>query len=689
MSQVEVDKIIPQSGTTLTIGDSGDTITVASGATLTGDLNADNLTSGTVPTARLSGAYTGITQTGTLASFASTGIDDNATSTAITINSSEDVTFTDQIFVTGNINGSDEVIVERLQLNGSTNSLGSTDSSGYIFKTGGAGSAPFNQAGALLYQPRTHTTEGRSNHLFYTGNPLALRQNIHPNGDISFYEDTGTTAKLFWDASAESLGIGTSSPTNKLEVDGGGTFNGNVQVQSAVPRFRLIDTDISGHSDIVYNTNILSFACDALNNQINSKISFSIDGSAKMRIDTSGNVGIGTTSPSQALDVVGSVYCDGLQVDGNVVIQQATGDVSLTLAANENGSNREPSLNLKGYNSSSNPIINFGDSSGYPGAIEYENSDNSMRLWTNGSERMRIDSSGTLFVGKTVTNVDTDGVSLNTGVSTFSVSNDRTITINRNGSDGSLIEFYKDGSTSLNLRTISGGLEFSSSSTGYLNILSNGNVGINQTSPTEKLHVTGNIRTNNISNRSALQGIGPTPNDGNNFELGAGFLNLFRDDTVTVKTILFGKNGSEVGNITTTGSTTAYNTSSDYRLKENIAEITDATSRLKQLQPKRFNFIKDADTTVDGFIAHEVSSVVPEAVTGTHNEVKTWKEYEELPEGVSVGDNKLDENGNTIPEYQGIDQSKLVPLLVKTIQEQQTKIEDLEARITTLETTTP
>jgi hypothetical protein len=66
MSQLEVDKIIPQSGTTLTIGDSGDTITVASGATLTGDLNADNLTSGTVPLARISGAYTGITQTGTL-----------------------------------------------------------------------------------------------------------------------------------------------------------------------------------------------------------------------------------------------------------------------------------------------------------------------------------------------------------------------------------------------------------------------------------------------------------------------------------------------------------------------------------------------------------------------------------------------------------------------------------------------
>jgi hypothetical protein len=61
MSQLEVDKIIPQSGTTLTIGDSGDTITIASGATLSGNLNADNLTSGTVPDARITGTYTGLT----------------------------------------------------------------------------------------------------------------------------------------------------------------------------------------------------------------------------------------------------------------------------------------------------------------------------------------------------------------------------------------------------------------------------------------------------------------------------------------------------------------------------------------------------------------------------------------------------------------------------------------------------
>ena len=112
----------------------------------------------------------------------------------------------------------------------------------------------------------------------------------------------------------------------------------------------------------------------------------------------------------------------------------------------------------------------------------------------------------------------------------------------------------------------------------------------------------------------------------------------------------------EVGKIELATSSTSYTTSSDYRLKENVVDLTNATSRLKQLKPKRFNFIIDADTTIDGFLAHEVSSIVPEAVVGKKDAVK--------------------EDGSINP--QGIDPSKLVPLLVKTIQE-------LEARITALE----
>jgi len=126
----------------------------------------------------------------------------------------------------------------------------------------------------------------------------------------------------------------------------------------------------------------------------------------------------------------------------------------------------------------------------------------------------------------------------------------------------------------------------------------------------------------------------------------------------------FYKSTSAVGSISVNGSATAYNTSSDYRLKENVDYTWDATTRLKQLKPARFNFIADdTNTLVDGFLAHEVSSIVPEAITGTKDEV--------------------DDNGDAV--MQGIDQSKLVPLLVKALQEQQVVIESLTTRITALE----
>jgi len=152
--------------------------------------------------------------------------------------------------------------------------------------------------------------------------------------------------------------------------------------------------------------------------------------------------------------------------------------------------------------------------------------------------------------------------------------------------------------------------------------------------------------------------------------------------TTTGSTSLFGfmnPNGI-VGQIFVGGSATTYTTSSDYRLKENVVTDWDATTRLKQLKPSRFNFIGESDRTVDGFLAHEVQDIVPEAITGVKDEMQE-EEYEVTPA-------VLDEDGNVVteavmgtrevPKYQGIDQSKLVPLLVKTIQE-------LEARITTLE----
>ena len=92
---------------------------------------------------------------------------------------------------------------------------------------------------------------------------------------------------------------------------------------------------------------------------------------------------------------------------------------------------------------------------------------------------------------------------------------------------------------------------------------------------------------------------------------------------------------------------------------------------------------------MDGFLAHEVKNIVPIAVNGDKDEIKKWNKEEIergfAPDGASEGDNKLDDDGNPIPKYQGIDTSHLVPLLTKALQEQQATIEALTARIVTLE----
>lgn len=119
----------------------------------------------------------------------------------------------------------------------------------------------------------------------------------------------------------------------------------------------------------------------------------------------------------------------------------------------------------------------------------------------------------------------------------------------------------------------------------------------------------------------------------------------------------FSANGSGVGSIRVTPSSTSYLTSSDYRLKENITPIENAVARIDNLNPVRFNFIAQPDIIVDGFLAHEVTPVVPEAIAGEKDAV--------------------DSEGN--PVYQGIDQAKLVPLLVAAVQELSARVAALEA----------
>lgn len=114
---------------------------------------------------------------------------------------------------------------------------------------------------------------------------------------------------------------------------------------------------------------------------------------------------------------------------------------------------------------------------------------------------------------------------------------------------------------------------------------------------------------------------------------------------------------SLVGGISNNGSSTTFHTSSDYRLKENVNYDWNGTEKLKQLKPAQFNFISNADETVEGFIAHETEGVAPYAVIGEKDSEK----------------------------MQGMDYGRITPILVKAIQEQQAIIEDLKSRIETLE----
>ena len=134
-------------------------------------------------------------------------------------------------------------------------------------------------------------------------------------------------------------------------------------------------------------------------------------------------------------------------------------------------------------------------------------------------------------------------------------------------------------------------------------------------------------------------------------------------------------NGNSVtGSISGNASSTSFNTSSDYRLKENESLISDGIKRLKQLKPYKFNWKSDSSTIVDGFFAHEVSSIVPESITGTKDAVAV---QEDVDKGIAdaIGE----------PIYQTIDHAKLVPLLTAALQEAIAKIETLETKVAALE----
>jgi len=350
-------------------------------------LNADNLSSGTVPSARVSGAYTGITQTGTLTSFTSTGIDDNATSTAITINSNENVL----------IGGTSESALDGV--------------SGIVVGSNTASSA------GIAFENSAHS------YLIYSGSS---------NDSLLFYDSANDTERMRINSSG-NVGIGTSSPESTLHVEGTSDLQSPIKVRAAsTSGLTLIsdrylenesfsniglahsggalvlgsfvkpsdssESDATGYLSSFDGSSIKRSAIkiDGVNGEIkflttDTSATVAVDTAVamteRMRIDSSGNVGIGTNSPANKLTLA--------ENDSNTVITNGSSNLELS--------------NINGTNNTYSRMI-FNDTAGGAGAgifgvklTDTTNNYGQFEFWTRGSStadtRMVIEPNGNVGIG--------------------------------------------------------------------------------------------------------------------------------------------------------------------------------------------------------------------------------------------------------------------------------------------------
>lgn len=492
-------------------------------------------------------------------------------------------------------------------------------------------------------------------------------------GDLIFKTNDGSdgaspTERMRID-SAGDVGIGTAPTYGRLHI-----FDDNSDIAMDANGSGQLHIDGNGYG---FGVALNASGAQLYTNSASRDIIFGTNETERMRI-TDGKVGIGDTAPDRHLHVNGGTE--------NVVAKFESTDTACS--------------------------VEFTDSTG---TVTLETR-NDFRFKTGSNIDMMINSSGNVGIGETVPNAD---LVVKQSGSTFTPSGNTVALFQRNTATGSgcMVSILSGNNSAADLNFADAqdedvgriryshsdnSMQFQTNANERMRIDSNGNVLVGKTSGSSDyfLHLGG------TSSKGSIK-----------------FENAYSSQTVCLvnntsnanfNPFIFQQAGTNKGNILVTTTGTSYITSSDYRLKENVVELTGATDRLKQLEPRRFNFIADADTTVDGFLAHEAATVVPEAVTGAKDAMRdeeyqvsaatgdiytpATEEAEEVIHSSNVEQPETLEEGQqwrettaavmgirSVPDYQGIDQSKLVPLLTAALQEAIAKIETLETKVAALE----
>ena len=324
-------------------------------------------------------------------------------------------------------------------------------------------------------------------------------------------------------------------------------------------------------------------------------------------------------------------------------------------------------------------------------------SSGNMRFGTADAERMRIDSSGNLLVGET-SPISNGDITLARSATDANIS---LLSRSTTDSHSCSIQMQKSSTNSGNFAATSSGDQLGSIVFRGVNTSAvskeGASISVTQTGtdastvPAAMVFDTNGTERMRIDSNGSILFNTSTLSDGGNNSMsysntGDETLIISSAGTGSSYMIRFMNGNGVAGQILSGGTTTSYQTNSDYRLKTDVQPMTGASDRVLALKPVNFEWIVDG-TRTDGFLAHEAQEIVPEAIFGSKDAMKD-KEYEVSPAVLDDDGNVVTEAAmgtRSVPDYQGIDQSKLVPLLTAALQEALTKIDALETRITALE----